>query len=257
MSSPSDAPPTNRPYAPPSNVIMVLKRLQSRNLPERIDPEYLRDCGVPDGTVTRTLFGLRFLGLVTEAGAPTQELRAIGNATVEEYQSILTRLIRTAYADVFNVVDPAEDGQERIANVFRKYSPASQRARMVMFFLGMCREAGMPILDTPRQRKMASGPAKAKTPAMPKKAPGVGKPGVGSAGSAQTGFQAATGVHPALDGLIRSLPAPGTPMTKESREQWLVMAGATLGFIYPFKPPLEPAVEDADGGEEGVEEDEE
>ena len=33
----------NRPYAPPSNVVTVLQRLRSINLPDRIDTDYLRD----------------------------------------------------------------------------------------------------------------------------------------------------------------------------------------------------------------------
>ena len=60
----------NRPYAPPSNVASVLQRLRSRNLPDRIDAEYLRDAAIPEGTVARTLVALRFLGLVTGAAAP-------------------------------------------------------------------------------------------------------------------------------------------------------------------------------------------
>ena len=51
----------NRPYTPPSNLISVLERVRSRNLPERIDLEYLRDLGIPEGTVHRTFFALRFL----------------------------------------------------------------------------------------------------------------------------------------------------------------------------------------------------
>jgi hypothetical protein len=217
---------------------MVLKRLQSRNMPERIDSEYLRDCGVPEGTLARTLFGLRFVGLITEAGAPTQELRAIGSATVEEYHSILSQLVRTAYADVFNVVDPTEDSQERIANVFRKYSPASQRTRMVVFFLGICREAGIPTLDTPRQRAMGTGTVKPKAFIAPKPTM-TGRGRIG--GATETAFVPAglSDIHPALIGVMRSLPAPGTPMTRESREQWLAMAGATLGFIYPAKPSID------------------
>ena len=55
------APDINRPYTPPSNVVAVLQRLRSRNLPDGIDAEYLRDAGVSEGTLGRTLFALRFL----------------------------------------------------------------------------------------------------------------------------------------------------------------------------------------------------
>lgn len=164
--------PANRPYPPPSNVIAVIQRLRSRNLPERTDVEYLRDAGVPEGSIGRVAFALRFLGVV-EDDAPTPALRAIATSTDEEYRAILAGLIRDAYSEVFEVVDPATDSQDRIVNFFRRYSPASQRARMVIFFLGMCREAGIPTLDVPRQRmsSVSSGPKQARSSARPARRP--------------------------------------------------------------------------------------
>jgi hypothetical protein len=146
---------TNRPYASPSNMTSVLKRLRSRNLPDRIDGDFLRDHGIPDGSIHRMVFALRFLGLVDE-DEPSEALRQIASSTDEEYQTILAGLIRNAYRDIFDVIDPAEDSQGRILNVFRRYTPGSQRERMVSFFLGMCREAGIPTLDAPRQRASGS-----------------------------------------------------------------------------------------------------
>jgi hypothetical protein len=142
---------TNRPYCPPSNVAAVLQRLRSRNLPERVGVEYLRDAGVSEGTIGRTMFGLRFIGLV-EGETPTPALRSISTSTDEEYQGILAGLLREAYREVFEVLDPAEDQQTKFQNFFRRYTPASQRVRMVIFFLGMCREAGIPVFDAPRAR---------------------------------------------------------------------------------------------------------
>lgn len=229
----------NRPYPPPSNLISVLHRLQSRNLPDRIDVEYLRDASIPEGTLTRTLFALRFLGLLTEANEPSQALRSIHTSTDEEYRTILTGLIRQAYAEVFNVIDPSEDTQERILNVFRRYAPASQRSRMVIFFLGMCREAGIPTLDTPRQRSMTGGaaarPARGtptrRTPdTAPREREQQRRRGQGDGGGPAPGQG---GIAPALEGLIRSLPAPGSPLSEERRRQWLAMAKATLAFVYP------------------------
>ncbi len=43
MANESEEQTTNRPYGPPTNVTSVLARLRSRNLPERIDAEYLRE----------------------------------------------------------------------------------------------------------------------------------------------------------------------------------------------------------------------
>jgi hypothetical protein len=232
----------NRPYAPPSNVTAVLHRLRSRNLPDRVDGEYLRDAGVPEGTVGRTLFALRFLDLITNDGQPSQALRSIHTSTDEEYRTILSGLIREAYTDVFNVVDPAEDSQASILNVFRRFTPASQRNRMVIFFLGMCREAGIPTLDVPRQRAMSEPrPASRTRPQGRVRRPPAQQPPSGRGGQTPP---ATTDVHPALLGLIQSLPSPGQPLSSERREHWISMARATLTFMYPEETASQPAVEE-------------
>lgn len=218
---------SNRPYASPSNVTAVLLRLRSRNMPERIDNEYLRDAGVPEGSVHRTMFALRFLGLVNE-GVPSSELRALASSTDEEYRNILARTIRSAYREVFDVVDPAEDQQNRIVNFFRRYTPASQRERMVVFFLGMCREAGIATLESTRQRSSSVSVGSKRSTAARTVA---GKP----AASKSNGGEVTTssGIAPALELLVRSLPPEGTPMTEARRQQWLTMAEAAMAFVYP------------------------
>lgn len=222
---------TNRPYTPPSNVVSILQRVRSRNLPDRIDLEYLRDAGIPEGTVHRTFFGLRFLKLVEEKGELTDKLKAIGTSTDEEYRTILSGLIREAYSEVFSVVDPAEDSQEQILNVFRRYTPGSQRTRMVIFFLGMCREAGILTRDVPRQRAMGRSRETKETP-MPRTRTGTAS--VKGTGTLRARASAQSpDLAPALEGLVRSLPPPGTPVSKERRDQWIDMAKATLAFLYP------------------------
>jgi hypothetical protein len=243
----NETPDTNRPYGPPSNVTAVLHRLRSRNLPERVDVEYLRDAGVGEGTLGRTLFALRFLDLVADDGQPSQALRSIHTSTDEEYRTILSGLVREAYAEVFNSIDPAEDSQDRIFNFFRRYTPASQRKRMVIFFLGMCAEAGIPTMDTPRQRAMqeARSASATRTPRAPAATQPQQRP---PRGRTPPPPPPPTDVHPALLGLIQSLPAPGQPLSRERRENWIAMAKATLTFVYPeeAEAPIVPPQEEVD-----------
>ena len=228
---------TNRPYAPPSNVTDILARLRNRNLPETVDAEYLRDANIPDGTVSRTLFGLRFLGLIDQASEPTDALRNIATSTDEEYMSILADLVREAYAEVFVSIDPSQDAQASIVNFFRRYTPASQRSRMVIFFLGMCREAGIPTLDVPRQRasNAAPGRSRAQNPTQPKNT----KP------ARKREIPPQSNLDPALDGLIKSLPPVGEAFPASRRKQWLDMVQATLTYLYPDEPAGE---SDGNGG---------
>lgn len=233
-----------RPYAPSSNLISILQRLRSRNLPDRIDADYLRDSGIPEGTVNRTLSAARFVGLIAEGGIPMQPLRAIHTSTDEEYRSIIAGLVREAYADVFAVLDPAEDGQDRIANFFRRYTPASQRARMVMFFLGLCREAGIATLDAPRQRAM--GTAKPSRPSGSRPVSDKATPKRSKPSEQNDRTHSGSGAGPALTALIDSLPPPGSPLSEARRSRWLRMAEATLGFVYPETEPTAGGGEDSD-----------
>lgn len=147
---------SRRPYAATANIVGVIERARTRNLPDVINNEFLRIAGVPEvvfGRVTEAIF---FLGLVDEGGEPTTELRAIAGASDAEYKAIVAGLIRTAYGEDFQKIDPSQDDQPTIIDAFRRYEPRSQTSRMVMLFLGLCREAGIPVKDAPRERKMQS-----------------------------------------------------------------------------------------------------
>ena len=56
----------------------------------------------------------------------------------------------------------------------------------------------------------------------------------------EIGAHTSSGLAPALELLVRSLPAVGSPMSKDRREQWLQMARATLAFVYPEELPSTP-----------------
>lgn len=221
----------NRPYPPPSNVVSLLHRLRSRNLPDRVDAEYLRDAGISDSLINRSLFALRFLGLIEPNDFPTAALRAIATSTDEEYREILAKLIREAYAEVFASVDPAEDPPDRIVNVFRRYSPASQRERMVSFFLSMCREAGIPTLEISRQR--TGSVARAGSSKTRKSTGKVAKSPTKSLMGSDEGISPIAGVPAHLELLIRALPPAGQSMSAARRTQWLKMAEGVLAFTYP------------------------
>src|SRR6266536_4395065 len=152
----NDTEPRQRPYAPPSNVIAVLKRARSRNLRDRIDGDFMRWAGIPDRSHNRVAVALRFLGLIDEGRRSTVTLRALAAAREDEYRDLLSARIRDAYREDFDRVDPAEDTHATIVDAFKPYEPRSQTDRMVMLFLGLCREAGIPVTEAPRERRMKS-----------------------------------------------------------------------------------------------------
>lgn len=157
-------PPARRPYAATANVMAVLTRARTRNLPEAVNSDFLRIAGIPDVVFGRVMEAIKFLGFVSDDGAPTDTLRALAAASEVEFKSALAGALRGAYRDDFQNVDPSQDEQGTIIDAFRRYEPRSQHTRMVMLFLGLCREAGIPVKDAPRERKMQQTGARASKP---------------------------------------------------------------------------------------------
>jgi hypothetical protein len=162
-----------RPYAAPANVIGVFNRARTLNLPEIINNNFLRISGVPEGAWYKVMQALQFLGLIHEDGRPTETFDGLAGATDSRYKELLENVVREAYRAEFTVVDPGQDPQPRIVDAFRPYKPRSQTNRMVILFQGLCREAGIPVLDAPRERRMREPQAKRPKSTVEKRSIGV------------------------------------------------------------------------------------
>jgi hypothetical protein len=93
-----DAPP----YAYPNAVLGLIQRYRERALPEPITPTTLRPFGISAGNAPRTLSALRFLGLIDDAGRPTESFVQLRGASAEEYPATLAEIVRAAYRPVFD-----------------------------------------------------------------------------------------------------------------------------------------------------------
>jgi hypothetical protein len=157
-----------RPYAPPGTSVAVLQRLRRMNTPARLSREFLRGAGVSENLIPRILATLRFLSLVVGEDEPTDTLRALASSPDDEYRKLLEQVVRTAYREDFENINPAEDPQSTIISAFQRYQPSSQHDRQVMLFLGLCREAGIAVLDAPRERPLAAKRTQTKKAVRPK-----------------------------------------------------------------------------------------
>ena len=90
-----------RPYAAAANVVAVLQRVRARNLPDRIDGDFLRVAGVSENVYGRVGNALRFLGLIEADDRPTDLLRSISAAPEQEYRQLLEGALREAYREDF------------------------------------------------------------------------------------------------------------------------------------------------------------
>lgn len=215
-----------RPYAATANVAAVLQRVRRRNLPETIDDEFYRVVDVPDVVFGRVRQALRFLDMVGEDDRPTDRLRSLARSSDEEFQDHLAAAVREAYRNDFERIDPAQDTQAQIVSAFRRYQPRSQTSRMVMLFLGLCRTAGIPVLDAPRERSMrGASTTKSLRKEKPKPKPKPTDPGA-----------PATSQFPLeLTGLLNSLPDRSAGWTKDRRDKFLEAFGVVLDFVIPVK----------------------
>jgi hypothetical protein len=145
------------PYAPAASVLTAIRRYRERGLPEPVDQNILESIGVSRGNAGVTLTALKFFGLLNQEGRHSEKFDAIKRATAEEYPSVFLSILQNSYADVFVIVDPATDPRDKIDDAFRQYEPAAQRERMVVLFVGLCKEAGVNIANgepgTQRDRK--------------------------------------------------------------------------------------------------------
>jgi hypothetical protein len=148
------------PYAPVNNVLGVIRRLRERGLPDPLTLKDIERIGIPAGNASRTLATLRFLGLIEESGQRTALFERLGRASTNDYQQVLTELLKAAYSQIFTVVDPSLDSETDIQDAFRHYRPQAQRERMVTLFMGLAREAGIigggPVKARTRTRKLAA-----------------------------------------------------------------------------------------------------
>lgn len=222
----------SRPYAPAAGVTAALQRFRRRNLPEKVDVAYLMQAGSSKELAGRTLIALRFLGVVTEDGTPTEALRSLARSTDEEYRQTLEGILRDRYSEIFLVTDPSEDTRAEIENAFRRYEPASQHYRMAALFLGLVAEAGIPIREEPRRRSPQQPRPQPRPTGAPRPiAPRADRRHVPGPGGESAAAQASA----VLWGYFKRLPRPGTPFAPAERDAWLDGMRAAFAFEYPEK----------------------
>jgi hypothetical protein len=142
------------PYASVANVLRAIDHYREK-MPPAFNKELLVRLGYPAAYAVRTLRALRLLDLTDDDGVPTDALRELRGATDDEFPARLEQIVRKAYSDVFEVIDPATDSRDAILKAFAYNEPAAQRTRMVVLFLGLCEAAGMlPTGKAPRRRTM-------------------------------------------------------------------------------------------------------
>lgn len=124
-------------YAPGKTITALIERFRNAGLPSPLTIESLQRVSVTESLAPRTLQTLKLLDLVDEQGKPTQQFEDLRRAPTTEFKSELITLLKFVYADVFEVVEPANATLEQIQDAFRSFTPQGQRDRMVSLFLSL------------------------------------------------------------------------------------------------------------------------
>jgi hypothetical protein len=167
-------------YAPAGSVTAFIERYRDRRLPAPIDADTIVRAGVTTKSLApRTIHALKLLDLLDDKDQPTADLVALERVPSDQFKERFADILRTAYADVLKIADPAIDDYERIRDQFQLYNPPSLRDRMATLFLGLAEYAEMipegrakeltgrrPSIGKPRTLRPASA-RQTKLPSVP------------------------------------------------------------------------------------------
>jgi hypothetical protein len=215
------------PYTSPSAVMNIIKRFRQVGMAKPFTVDVLTRAGVTESLAPRTLQSLQALNLLNQDGFPTEELEGLRIVPEADFQSKLADVVRGAYADIFNFVDPSTSDLTHIRDAFRTYEPQGQQPRMVALFLGLCEEAGIPCPKPIRKERTTKTNRQSKTNNQPRPR------GISELKSHHVPVK--TGNLPSpIAGLIQTLPSEGMGWTKKKRDDFYRTFGVVLDFCYPI-----------------------
>lgn len=217
------------PYVAPGVFLPLIERNREKGLPNPLTAEALQRLGVSDSLVPRTIQAFKVLDLIGEDGRHTEILDSFRRLPEAEYRPAMAQWLETAYHHALDVIDPATADEIALRDAFRNYNPISMQPRMISLFTALFEAAGVrqSTPKSPTPKKLLPGLAIARS------APRSSTPRQVSERAPST-TQAASGLHPAIAGLLAGLPSPEAGWTKDDRDRFMTAFGVVLDYAYPF-----------------------
>jgi len=107
--------------------------------PSLIDVSVLKKMGNSKGKEDLTIKALRFLGIIDNAGVPTDEFDNLK----WDYKPSLKRLIQAKYSELLGLFPLAKINQARLVSYFGK--PDETAEYQAKFFVWLCEQAGIEL----------------------------------------------------------------------------------------------------------------
>jgi hypothetical protein len=215
-----------------------LEGLRDHALPAQIDRGVLT--GMSGSVQSAMLKSLESLGLIAGDGKPTQRMKellkhAAGSA---EHKAQLRSLLESAYPYLFDgKIDLKTSTTNQVQAVFREQGVSgSTISKCIAFFLSAAKDAGVEISKYVRTPPMAEVGVKKRNTS--------GRVSVQDLDEVEEGdiidLNSGLDLHPALMGVLETLPAPGQPMTPQARELFMRAFDAVLSLAHPVDDMASP-----------------
>ena len=150
------------PYGSPLSFKKFFELVQAQK-PDKVDSEFLKINGVGAGNEAKVLLGLRFLGLITENGTPTEKLASL-RVVGDDFKKNLAAIVTAAYADLMSKVVLERAKPENLINyLVTKYGMAGSLARnAAKVFVSLCNESGITVSEELNKWETTSRDAKSR-----------------------------------------------------------------------------------------------
>ena len=107
--------------------------------PSPIDVSLMKKLGMSKGKEDLAVKALRFLGIIDNAGVPTEEFDNLKR----DYQPTLRRLVQEKYSELLSFFPLAKINQARLVSYFGQ--PVETAEYQAKFFVWLCEEAGIEL----------------------------------------------------------------------------------------------------------------
>lgn len=174
MAAQKEQKPLTPPYVPYRTFNNSLNKLQERGVPGRIDASVFT--GQSGSGIAALLAAYKYLGLMTESGAPTDTLKQLVAATESDRAPLIKELLESRYEFLQQPnIDLSDATTQQIEQAFRDQGiGGSTITKAVSFFLTAATAAGLEVskhIKTPPPKR--NGAPRAKRSAKSKSAAGA------------------------------------------------------------------------------------